>query len=147
MALCPAATAKGIMKNTDFYSEAHLVVAAIRILENRNAAPPSIEDVCKILSFSLEQGNLICKKLNEIGIINLVEGGYGTRLFIKDHLKIEEIPQVEKGSTLEEELKRFQNAQKDFTRKIESLQAKQAKEQKNLFAELENKLKEGLAKK
>ena len=144
--MCWAENLKGIMKNTDFYSEAHLVVAAIRIFEHSNAVPPSVDDVCKTLSFSLEQGNLICRKLNEIGIIDLVAGGYGTRLFIKDHLKIEEIPKGEKGGKLEEELKKFQNAQKDFTRKIESLQAKQAKEQKNLFAEIENKLKEGLAK-
>ena len=135
------------MKNTDLYSEAHLVVAAIRIFEHQNSSPPSIDDVCEIISFSLEQGNLICKKLNETGIIDFVEGGYGTKLFIKDHVKIEEIPRGEKGSTLEDELKKFQNAQKDFTKKMESLQAKQAEGQKNLFAELEKKLKEELAKK
>ena len=62
-------------------------------------------------------------------------------------MKIEEIPKGEKESKLEEELKKFQDAQKDLSQKIESLQAKQAKEQKNLFAELDKKLKEGLAKK
>lgn len=147
MAVCPAEIVKGIMKNTDLYSEAHLVVAAIRIFENSNAAPPSVDDVCNILSFSLEQGNLICKKLNEIGIIDLVAGGYGTKLFIKDHMKIEEIPKGEKEGKLEEELRKFQNSQKNITQKIESLQAKQTKEQKSLFVELEKQLKEGLAKK
>lgn len=135
------------MKNTDLYSAAHLIVAAIRILEHKNAAPPSIEDVCKTISFSLEQGNLICNKLNKMGIIEVVKGGYGTKLFIKDHLKIEKIPRNEKGNLLEEELKKFQNTKKDFTKKIESLQAKQTQKQKNLFAELEKKLKEGFVKK
>lgn len=146
MALSPAETVKGIMKNMDFYSEAHLIVAAIRIFENSNSAPPAVDDVCKTLSFSREQGNLICKKLNEIGIIDLVEGGYGTKLFIKDHMKIEEIPKGAQGGKLEEELRKFQNAQKNIAQKIESLQAKQTKEQKDLFAELETQLKEKLAR-
>jgi 3-isopropylmalate dehydratase small subunit len=102
-----------------------------------------MDQVCRIISFSLEQGNFICKKLKEIGVVDVVEGGFGTRLFIKNHLKIEEIPKTQKKDTLEESLKAFQNSKKDFTQKIESFQAKQAKKQKDLFAELEEKLKKG----
>jgi hypothetical protein len=76
-------------------------------------------------------------------VIDVVEGGFGTRLFIKNHLKIEEIPKAKKKDTLEESLKAFQNSKKDFTQKIESFQAKQAKKQRDLFAELEEKLKKG----
>ncbi|MEA1949131.1 MAG: hypothetical protein U9N83_17750, partial [Thermodesulfobacteriota bacterium] len=65
------------------------------------------------------------------------------RLFIKNHLKIEEIPKGKKEDKLEESLKVFQNSRKDFTQKIEYFQAKQAKKQKDLFAELEKKLKKG----
>ncbi len=129
------------MQNSDFYSDAHLVVAAIRVLTHQNSTPPSMDQVCRIISFSLEQGNFICKKLKEIGIVDVVEGGFGTRLFIKNHLKIEEIPRGKKEDKLGEALKEFQNSRKDFTQKIESFQAKQAKKQKDLFAELEEKLK------
>ena len=76
------------MKKTDFYSNAHLVVAAIRIHAHQNAAFPTINEVCRTLSFSMEQGNYICKKLIGMGIIEVVEGAYETRLFIKNHLKI-----------------------------------------------------------
>jgi hypothetical protein len=131
------------MEHPDFYSNAHLVVAAIRILAHQNSAPPSMDQVCRIISFSVEQGSFICKKLKEIGAVDVVEGGFGTRLFIKDHLKIEEIPKAQKEDRLEESLKSFQKSKKDFTRKIESFQAKQAKKQKDLFAELEEKLKKG----
>jgi len=75
-------------------------------------------------------------------IIEIVEGSYGTRLFIKNHLKIEDVPRGDKVSGLEEELKKFQSSRKDFTKEIESFQAKQAKKQKDLFAELEKKLKQ-----
>ena len=131
------------MQNSDFYSDAHLVVAAIRVLTHQNSTPPSMDQVCRIISFSLEQGNFICKKLKEIGIVDVVEGGFGTRLFIKNHLKIEEIPRGKKEDKLGEALKEFQNSKKDFTREVESFQAKQAKKQKDLFAELEEKLKKG----
>ncbi len=135
------------MKDTDFYSNSHLIVAAIRILEHRKTAPPSIDDICRAISFSLEQGNLICRKLKEMGIIDVVEGAYGTRLFIKNHLKIEEIPRGTNESKLEEELKKFKDTKKDYTQKIESFQAKQAEKKKNLFAELEKKLQKELDKK
>lgn len=130
-----------IMEHSDFYSNAHLVVAAIRVLTHQNSAPPSMDQVCKIISFSLEQGNFTCKKLKDIGIVDVVEGAFGTRLFIKNHLKIEEIPRGKKEDKLGEALKEFQNSKKDFTRELEFFQAKQAKKQRDLFAELEKKLK------
>jgi len=129
------------MKEIDLYTKAHLVVAAIRILERQANVSSSIEKVCEMISFSLEHGNLICKKLDEMGIIELVEGTYGTMLFVKDHLKIEEIPRGAVESKLEEELKKFQSSKKDLSKKIESFKAEQAEKQKNLFAELEKKLK------
>ncbi len=96
------------MKGKDFYSDAHLVVAAIRILEHRNSAPPSIDEVCRTISFSLEQGNFICRKLNEMNIINVIEGAFGTKLFIKNHLLLEDIPKGATEDNLEKELKKFQ---------------------------------------
>jgi hypothetical protein len=135
------------MQGTDLYSNAHLVVAAIRVLEHQKTIPPSIDEICQTLSFSPERGNLICRKLHEIGIIDVVEGVYGTRLFIKNHLLIEEIPKGTRESGLEKELKKFKETKKDYTQKIESLQAEQAEKRKSLFSEIEKKLKKGLDKK
>ena len=134
------------MQNSDFYSNAHLVVATIRVLTHKDSTAPSIDQVCRAISFSLERGNLICKKLKKIGIIEVVEGAFGNRLFIKNHMKIEEIPKGKKEDELEEALKKFQNSRKDFSKEIESYQVKQEKKQKDLFAELEKKLKKGSTK-
>ncbi|MDP3286301.1 MAG: hypothetical protein Q8M56_17865, partial [Desulfobacterales bacterium] len=98
------------MESTDIYSDAHLTVAAIRVLERRNSIPPSREDVCKFLSFSLEHGNHICRKLDGIDAIEIVEGAFGTRLFIKNHLALEEIPKSMKTTSMDEELKKFQDS-------------------------------------
>ncbi len=134
------------MQHPDLYSNAHLVVAAIRIFTHKNSKHPSLNEICKTLSFSLEQGNLVCKKLKDLGIIDVVEGAFENHLFIKDHLKIEEIPRDKKEDRLEEALKKFKDSKKDFSKKIESFQAKQAEKQKALFAELEEKLKQGADK-
>ena len=98
------------MQNPDFYSNAHLVVAAIRIFAHKNSKHPSMNEICKILSFSLEQGNLICNKLSDLGIIDMVEGAFENHLFIKDHLKIEEIPKDKKEDKLEDALKKFKDS-------------------------------------
>ncbi|MCJ7615302.1 MAG: hypothetical protein MUO43_02060 [Desulfobacterales bacterium] len=135
------------MNGKDFYSEAHLVVAAIRILEHLNSAPPSIDEVCRTISLSLEQGNFVCRKLNEMNIINVVEGAFGTKLFIKNHLLLEDIPKGATDDNLEKELKKFQESKKDYTQKIKLFQSEQEKKRKDLFAELEKKLRKDLDEK
>ena len=135
------------MKTIKYYQNAHLFVAAIRVLEHQKSAPPLMEDVCSLLTFSLEQAHFICKKLEEMGIVEAVEGGYGLRLFIKDHLAIENIPKDGQESRLEEALRDFQASKDVFQKKVASIKADQEKKKQNLFADLEKKLKQDLEKK
>ena len=137
------------METKDPYSQAHLVVAAIRVLEHRQSAPPSIEEVCRTLEYTLEQGYMICRKLKELDIIDIVEGNFGTRLSVKNHLAIEEIPRGIQESHLDKELKAFQTTRKERTKEMEvqSFKAKQEEKKKALFAEIEKKLKGNLEKK
>ena len=134
-------------KKTTLYSQAHLIIAGIRVYEHLNSRPPTVDDVWRVINFSIEQGHFICRKLQEHDIIKAVEGSYGSRLFINDHLKLEELPRGEPESNLENDLKKFQDTQKAFSRKIESFQAQQKQKKKDLFAEMEKKLKEELEKK
>jgi hypothetical protein len=120
----------------DLYTSAHLVVAAIRIFE----------ELCQALSYSLEQGHYICRKLVEMEIIGMIEGAYGTKLYIKDHLKLEEIPKGPVESKIEKELQKFQTAKKQISQKIETIKSEQAKKKQDLFAEIEQKLKKKLKK-
>ena len=131
----------------DLYSQAHLMVAAIRVFEHKNSRPPTIQELCQTIEFSIEKGNFICRKLEELDIIEAVEGSYGTRLFVRDHLKIEDIPRGESDNHFEEELKKFQDNRKAISQKIETFQAEQKKKKKDLFAEMEKKLKTELEKK
>jgi hypothetical protein len=131
----------------DFYTEAHLLVAAIRVHEHVHSRPATLEDVCRLLALSAEHAGIISRKLEELGAIEAVQGSFGTRLFVRDHLKLEEIPRGELGRKLEDEVKKFQDTQRSFTQKIESLRVEQAGKKKNLFAEMEKKLKEELDRK
>lgn len=133
-------------KDPDFYTEAHLIVSGIRIVEHRNAAPASVEEVCQILSFSLEQGHYLCRKLADLEIIGMVEGAFDIKLYIKEHLKLEEIPKGVVESKLEKELQKFQTAKKQIDQKIESIKSEQAKKKQDLFAEIEQKLKDKFKK-
>lgn len=134
-------TARGL------YSIAHLMASTIRIFEYQKGHPPAMEQVCETLSFTSEQGHIYLNKLTKLGIIEVVEGNFGTRIFLRDHLKIEEIPKDSKESGLGDAVKEFQDSRKKISEKIASIQADQAKKKKDLFAELENKLKKGLEKK
>jgi len=134
-------------KSQNLYSSAHLFVSAIRIFEHQNNTPATLEDISRILKISIERSHYLGRKLKEMEIIDEVEVSYGIRLFIKDHLKIEGIPREDDGGKLEAELKKFKESQKELSHKIETIQAKQAEKKKNLFAEMEKKLKKELNKK
>ena len=134
-------------KQIDFYNETHIFVAAIRIFEHLNSRPPSVDELCRTINFSIERGNFISRKLEALGILEAVKGSYGTRLYVSDHLRIEDIPRGEPGSKMEDEVKKFQDSQKAFSQKMETLQAEQKQKRKDRFADMEKKLKEELEKK
>ena len=134
-------------KQLDFYTEAHLLVAAIRICDHLNSRPPTAAELCGVIDFSIERCSFLCRKLEDLGVIEGVEGSFDARWYVRDHLNIEDIPRGEPESNMEDELKKFQDNQKAFSQKMEALQAEQKKKKKGLFAEMEKKFKEEIEKK
>jgi hypothetical protein len=129
------------MEKYDPYHQAHLVLACIRLLEYRHQVPPTVDAICKELAISSEKGHILCRKLEELGAAKMVKQGGDTRLFIKDHLQVEELKTEADASGMKEELEKFKDGQDKFRQKVESIAAQQEKKQKDLFAELEAKLK------
>jgi hypothetical protein len=129
------------------YREGHLFVAAIRILEHQTGSPPAMKEISKLLHFSSEQAGLISRRLQEAGIVKVVESAFGDRWGIEDHLAIENLPKDEAASQMDEALKKFKAEKSMMDEKIESIKEQQAKKQKDLFSELEKQLKKGLSKK
>lgn len=129
------------------YESAHLFIAAVRVLTHKDETPPDIDQICKLLGFSKERGGLIGRRLEEIGALEAVPGAYGLRLFVRDHLKIEDLPKEETPDRLKDELSRFKAEQQKTANRIASLQADQKKKKKSLFEEMEKKLRAEIEKK
>ena len=129
------------------YDDAHLFVAAVRFLTHQEQSPPDLAQVCQALNLSPEHGGLVCRRLAEIGAIESIRGAYGDRLFVRDHLKLEALPREAQPDRLQEELNRFQEAQKGLTSKVETIRAEQARKKKDLFSEMEKKLRQEIDKK
>ena len=132
------------MPTQNLYANAHLMVAAVRVLSHQLGSPPSLEKVAAALLFSKEKSHFICRKLEEANVIEVIEGAFGNRIVIKDHLKLEDIPKGGSESKLDEELKRFKSSKKDLEKRVESIKSEQDKKQKQLFADIEEKLKKQL---
>lgn len=133
------------MPETTAYHDGHLVVAAIRLHDHQHDAPPSLEEICNQLGFSPEKGGGLIRRLEKMEIVRPVESAYGQRYAIGDHLRLEELPREAETSKLDEEIRRFKSERGKMEEKVESIKSQQAQKQKDLFAEIEKKLKKNLA--
>lgn len=132
------------MESKNFYTKAHLIMAAIRLIEYKEAIPPTLEQICHFLSISLEEGNRLCRKLKDLQAIDIIEKGDEVRIFISDHKKLEDIPIQDEMSSIESELMKFKKIKEEQKKKIEIIQAEQAEKKKRLHEEIEKKLKKEL---
>ena len=135
------------MKPTDLYTTAHLFVAAVRVLDHQEGAPPSLEAVCRLLDFSEEKGSYLLNRLRELKIVGTVKSGFNDRVVVGDHLAIEDLPREVSESRLEQELKKFRQGRDVMEEKVASIKAQQNQKKQDLFAEIEKKLKQKMEKK
>ena len=135
------------MKPNDLYTTAHLFVAAVRVLEHQDGAPPALETICRLLNYSDEKGNYLLNRLSEQGIVDTVKSGFTDRIVVGNHLAIEELPRDTEESRLEQELKKFKKGKDAMKEKVASIKAQQDQKKQDLFAEIEKKLKQKMDKK
>lgn len=134
----------------DQYSEAHLYVAAIRVLHHQKHGAVAIEKVCALLNVSIESALAVCRRLQRQSIVELVDDPFTVKVMVGDHLAIEALPRkVEEENGLSRELEQFMAKKKEMNKKLETIQAEMERKRQNLFSDLEEKLKKkmGEAKK
>ena len=125
------------------YEEAHLIVAAIRILHFQKKSPPAIEDLCSLLGISVEAGLADCRNYEKKGILDISEDPFSIKLGIADHLQIEKLPREAKNENrLAEELEQFMNKKQDFNKKVDAIKAELEQKRKSLHNNIEEKLKQ-----
>ncbi len=125
----------------DTYSEAHLFVAAIRILEHRQKRPPILEDVCEMIGISTEAGHALCRKMQTIGAVETVDGPYSLKLSVADHLQLEKMPRGQQQATLAKELEEFQAKKTKADRKTADIYAEFEKKKRDMLTDIEEKFK------
>lgn len=136
------------MERKSIFNEGHLVVAAIRILEFRSGSPPSSDQIAEMLNMSAEQTAYIIRRLSEEGIIELVESAFGDRWTTADYLKLEDLSRdAAEPTQLDHALEKFQSEKNKMAQKVEAIKEQQAAKKKDLFAEIEQKLKKDISKK
>lgn len=131
----------------DAYTEAHVFVAAIRLIQHKEGRPPKLDTVCALMNISIELGNSISRKLHKKGIVEILEDPFTIKLVIADHLAIEQLPKTApEGKGLAKELEQFQAKKKNTDDKIAAIQAEMARKKQDLFADLEAKFKREMDK-
>lgn len=131
----------------DPYSEAHLFVAAIRIVYHQKQAPPTIDEVCSTLNISVESGLSTCRSLEKLGIIEISEDPFSIILTIQDHLEIEKISrEVKDENKLAKELEAFMAKKQNMDDKVEAIKADLKKKKQDLHTSIEDKLRREIDK-
>lgn len=126
----------------DEYTEAHLFVAAVRILQHRQHSPPAVEEVGEMLGISLEAAHAIRRRLADLGILQSLTDPFTTKVSVADHLAIEKLPKVEREeNALARELEKFNASKKDMDKKVADIQAELERKKKAMFADVEKLFK------
>lgn len=124
------------------YDEAHLFIAAIRILQHKKLCAPPIEEVCSLLDISVESGHALCRKYEKLGIVELFEDPFSLKLAVANHLEIEKLPkEIQNENSLARELEQFMAKKKDLDKKVETIQAELEAKKKNMFKDIEEQFK------
>ncbi|MFO7861686.1 MAG: hypothetical protein R6U41_10730 [Desulfosalsimonas sp.] len=123
------------------YKEAHLLVAAVRILEYRHQRPPALEQIAELLSISTEEAGRLCRKSESAGIIETLEKSGETRIFISDHRRIENLSDQAEETALSAELEKFRKQKQAERKTIDELRTRQADKRKKKHEQIERRLK------
>lgn len=132
----------------DAYTEAHLFVAAMRLLQHKSGTQPSIDEICTMLEISTEQGLATGRRLADKGIVEKMEDPFSVRFAIKNHTGIEHLPRETSEETgLSQELEQFMAKKKQDEKKIETIQAELDRKKQAMFESIEQKLKKEMGDK
>lgn len=86
--------------------EAQLLLAAIRVQTHRTGRAPTPAEVADLLDRSETEVRLQLVFLEDLGAAELVDAAFETHVDVRDHLKVEHLPESA-GPALSEDLKDF----------------------------------------
>jgi hypothetical protein len=122
--------------------QAHLIVAAVRVLAHREASPPNVHQVGELLGLAPEPLAVTVRELVSIGILREVTDAYGARLEIGDTPKIETLEEGG-GPAMQSEIRTFTEKRRE---RDEALRQQFASDLSSKGRERFSKLEEDLKK-
>lgn len=87
-------------------SEAHLLLAGIRVLAHTQQRPPTPEQLAELLQLPATAVRLQLVQLADLGAVALLTSAFETHAEVRDHLAVEPLP-VEAGPAIAEDLEAF----------------------------------------
>lgn len=124
------------MEHAPPQEQAHLVVAAVRVLAHKSGRPAAIEEIAALLGWSNELTGHLVRALESCGVVRTIKSPFDVRVEVANHHEIDNLPVEDQGPGLQDEVEEFHER---FKKKQEQLQ--------NLFdtGEHDRKKKERLA--
>jgi DNA-directed RNA polymerase specialized sigma subunit len=102
-------------------SQAHLIVASIRILTHQTKRPPTPDEIAEQIDFAREHVLHILRGLEARKIVRTIENPFDVRIDIADYRAIEELPEEATGPDMGREIEDFHKKAEDRQRKIEQM--------------------------
>jgi len=125
------------------YEDAHLVVAAVRVLGHRETKPPTPEQVAALLDLPAELVRSLVVSLGDLGVLHLMENPFETRIELGDYTLIEDLPRSAEGPTMKDEIEDFVERKKKEVEEAEKMFTpdEMQKKKKEKLAKLEDEMK------
>ena len=100
--------------------DAHLLLAAVRVLAHRLQRSPRPDEVADLLELPEVTIRLQANALEELGAAMLVESAYETHLEIRDHLKVEDLEET-REEALADDLAEFDRRKQEEAEQLARL--------------------------
>lgn len=100
-------------------SQAHLVVAAVRVLGHTLGRPPAVEEIAALVHYSPELAGHLVRALESCEVVRTIKSPFDLRVEVADHHKIDELPVEDTGPGLKDEVEEFHER---FQKKQQELQ-------------------------
>jgi len=130
-----------------FLSNAHLLVAGIRVYTHREGRPPAVEDIAEFLKTTPELIYHTANRLEKEGVVKGIRTSFETKLYIADTSKLKDLDE-DTIPDLDEEIKKTRARKQEEQEKLGALfsASEIEKRRKQKMADLEKKMKDGMGK-
>lgn len=129
-------------------SEAHLILAAIRVLDHLNQRPPTPAEIADLIQEAESSVRLRLSMLQDMGAAVLVDSAYETHAEIKDYAQVEKLDEDD-GPAISEDLAAFDRMKEEEAEKMAHLfdSGEHEDRRQEKLAEMDNDLKQFRKKK